>query len=47
MLKAFGVEDNLIDTALRISFNSENTKNEMDTLLFGINEGYEKLIKLK
>ena len=47
VLKAFGVEDNLIDTALRISFNSENTKNEMDTLLFGINEGYEKLIKLK
>lgn len=47
VLKAFALEDNFIDTALRISFNSENTKSDIDKLLFCINEGYEKLIKLK
>lgn len=47
VLKEFGINDSLADSALRISLCSENTLPELSALICGIEEAMEKLVKNK
>ena len=43
VLKAIGLEDNLANSALRVSFSEENTKEDIDYLLTNLVQIVEKL----
>ncbi|MGN0601561.1 MAG: cysteine desulfurase family protein [Oscillospiraceae bacterium] len=47
VLKEFKVPEKYLDSTIRISFSSENTKEEIDMLMRAINEAKEKLCGIK
>ena len=47
VLSAFSFDDKRIDTAIRVSFNSENTIEDIDAFLEALKEGIETLQKIK
>lgn len=47
VLKAFNVSEKLLDSAIRISFSSDNTKEEIDTLIEAISDGQAQLARIK
>lgn len=47
VLAAYGLSHNNADSTIRISFCDENTKEEIDMLVKGLNEGLKKLVPAK
>lgn len=47
MLGACGIDESLIDSALRISFSKYNTKDDIDRLLDGISGAMDSLVRRK
>lgn len=45
VLEAFGIGDNEIDTAIRISFSKYNTMQDIDKLISGIKDGQGRLLR--
>ena len=47
VLSALNVDNNLIDSALRISFSSDNTKEDIDKLVAALLEAEKELVKIR
>ena len=47
VLRSMGLSDKRIDSALRVSFSRFSTKDDIDALVAGINDGFNKLTRSK
>ena len=46
-LRGFGLSDFEADCSMRISFSPYNTKEDIDELIINLNDGIDKLVKIK
>ncbi len=46
-LRAFGLDDRAADSTIRVSLCPENTREDIDALIFALSEGMRSLVKIK
>ena len=46
-LRAFGLDDRAADSTIRVSLCPENTRQDIDALIFALSEGMRSLVKIK